>query len=263
MSKIYEALQHAEKIRLEEDISIQERAGQEEKRPDKQSCIPVVEEITFENAELKMEDEMISLYQSINSLLPKPEKKVIQFIGSRKDEGTSTIVRELAMVTANNFGKSVLLLDADIYKPVQHHFFNIVPEYSFIETFRDDKSAKNGLYKIAESSLFMSQFSKNYNYASNFFNMSGNQDIWKNLKQQFDFIFIDSAPASICLTGLPVFKNVDGIVLVVEAENTRWQVVENIKENILKNGGNVIGTVLNKRKYHIPDFIYKKLLNTE
>jgi len=44
-------------------------------------------------------------------------RKVIQFIGPQGGEGTSTVVRDFAMVSAARFGKSVLLLDARSTKP--------------------------------------------------------------------------------------------------------------------------------------------------
>jgi Mrp family chromosome partitioning ATPase len=52
---------------------------------------------------------------------------------------------------------------------------------------------------------------------------------------------------------------VDGVVLVVEAEKTRWQVVENLKEKIQNVGGNIIGVVFNKRRFYIPEALYKRL----
>jgi Mrp family chromosome partitioning ATPase len=52
---------------------------------------------------------------------------------------------------------------------------------------------------------------------------------------------------------------VDGVVLVVEADKTRWPVAQSVKERIIQHGGNVLGMVLNKRRYYIPGFIYNRL----
>jgi Mrp family chromosome partitioning ATPase len=52
---------------------------------------------------------------------------------------------------------------------------------------------------------------------------------------------------------------VDGVVLVVEAEKTRWPVAETVRDKIKNSGGNILGIVLNKRRYYIPDWIYNKL----
>ena len=47
-------------------------------------------------------------------------------------------------------------------------------------------------------------------------------------------------------------KHVDGVILVLEAERTKCSVAENVKERIVKNGGNILGVVFNKRRCHIP-----------
>jgi len=52
---------------------------------------------------------------------------------------------------------------------------------------------------------------------------------------------------------------VDGVVLVLEADKTRKPVAENLKNRILQNGGNLLGMVFNNRRYHIPEYVYKRL----
>ena len=81
-------------------------------------------------SELVVEKEF-NVYQNLAALVPDPTRKIIQFIGSREGEGTSTVVREFARVSALKFGKLVLLLDADYHHPSQHLFFNIQPEFGW------------------------------------------------------------------------------------------------------------------------------------
>jgi Mrp family chromosome partitioning ATPase len=52
---------------------------------------------------------------------------------------------------------------------------------------------------------------------------------------------------------------VDGTILVMEAEKTRAPVAKKLKEMVEHGGGKIIGAVLNRRKHHIPDWIYKTL----
>ena len=52
---------------------------------------------------------------------------------------------------------------------------------------------------------------------------------------------------------------VDGVVLVVEAEKTRWPVALNVKEKTEQGGGRVLGVVFNKRKYYIPEWLYRRI----
>src|SRR3972149_7979332 len=81
------------------------------------------------NSKLGMEEEMITPYQPIDSMLSHFPKKVIQFIGSREGEGTSTIIHEFARVSATKFNKLVLIVDADTMKLELYLFPNIKPEH--------------------------------------------------------------------------------------------------------------------------------------
>jgi len=260
MSKIYEALKHARR----------ERKGFEKPEfpsspippfphppiPPSSHPIPPLSHRPFG---LEMEEEMARLYQGIDSLLPGSTKKVIQFIGSREGEGTSTVVREFARASATKFGKSVLLLDADRYKPTQHLFFNIKPEYGWMEVIRNNRPLDKALYKIGNTDLFISPISSRSSSTPWIFNSHRFDVFWEKLRQLFDLILVDSPPALRSQDSMIIFPKVDGVVLVVEAERTRWQVAESVKDRIVKNGGRILGVVLNKRQYYIPEFIYKQL----
>jgi Mrp family chromosome partitioning ATPase len=58
---------------------------------------------------------------------------------------------------------------------------------------------------------------------------------------------------------LAIVSKVDGIILVLDAEKTKWRVARHVRERIEIAGGNILGVVFNKRRYHIPQFIYKYL----
>lgn len=62
---------------------------------------------------LDFSEEMIRLHINVEALLPPAEGRVLQFVASRRGEGTSTLSRAYAKVAAIEFRKRVLLLDAD------------------------------------------------------------------------------------------------------------------------------------------------------
>jgi len=51
----------------------------------------------------------------------------------------------------------------------------------------------------------------------------------------------------------------NGVILIIESEKVRREVVMRAKERLEKAGAQIIGVVLNKRKYYIPRWLYKKL----
>src|SRR5665647_580886 len=129
MTKIYEALENAQKVRKALEV------------PAIPSSHPPIFSTALESTTLNMELDMeweSRLYQNLETLLPDTTKKIIQFIGSQEGEGTSTVVQEFARAANIKFGKRVLLLDADRNHPCQHLFFNIQPECGWQEVVRDN-----------------------------------------------------------------------------------------------------------------------------
>jgi Mrp family chromosome partitioning ATPase len=244
MTKIYEALEHAGKARHgATDIA-------------KISLLPVQasKPLTFE-----MEEEMLLLYKAIESLLPSPSRKIIQFIGSRKGEGTSTVIRELALLAATKIGKSVLLLDADRFHPTHQRYFDIEPTPGWQDAIKNYDLISKAFHQIQDHPLFVSPSANSYCSTPEIFDSITLTDFWKNIWERFELILIDSPPLATSPDGLAIAPKVHGVVIVLEAEKTRWTVAKNIKERIGKVGGNVLGIVLNKRQYHIPQFIYDRL----
>lgn len=248
MSKIYEALNQAQKEKRGEELTSPVSASY--------GSLPLS---SSDKDDLTLEKEMLSLYQNIESLLPNSPKKVIQFIGSREGEGASTIVREFGRITAGKLGKSVLILDADQLNPRQHLFFGITPEYGWEDMLRDDGEVDKVLYQVKDSNLYVCPVSPNGPFTHHVFDSPKIEDLWKKLKERFDLILVDSPAATVSPDGIAISRNVDGVALVLEAEKTRWPVAESVKDKITNNGGKILGVVFNKRRYYIPEFIYKNL----
>ncbi len=245
MSKIYEALEHArQEQKGSKGLPLAKNIG---KQPPAKS-----------HKIIDMEDEMIYLYQNIDSLLPDSPKKIIQFISPSGGEGTSTLIRQFAKVSTSILDKSVLLLDAKA-QSCHTSFYGINPEGGVAEVISNGKTIKDVLYQVGNSKLYMGQFSLNGDCVTSIFGSPKIENIFDELKQKFDFILIDSPSADTSTDIIAISRKVDGVVLVVEAEHTKWQKIHAVKERIIKNGGNILGVILNKRKHYIPKFIYKRI----
>jgi hypothetical protein len=56
-----------------------------------------------------------------------------------------------------------------------------------------------------------------------------------------------------------VTKNVDGVVLVVEAHKTRRHIAQHMKRVVEDSGGQILGSLLWNRKFEIPARCYRRL----
>lgn len=207
---------------------------------------------------LEIEDEMINLYHSINSVLPDVQKKVIQFISSRNGEGSSTMVREFARVVSLKLNKLVLLLGADRHSNL-FSSFDVKPKAGWDEVIKNNKPIKEILCQDIKSRVYISQLSMNDVPAISIFSSHRVENFFKKLKHGFDLILIDSPSFGVSTDGIALSDKVDGVILVVEAEKTRWQIVLALKDSIINRGGKILGVIINKKKYYIPKFIYDRL----
>ena len=79
------------------------------------------------------------------------------------------------------------------------------------------------------------------------------------MRNIYDLIIFDSSPI-IHYPETPMLASAtDGLFLVLEAENTRWEVAEAARTNLEMAHVNILGAILNKRDYFIPPSIYRLL----
>ncbi len=205
-----------------------------------------------------MEQEMITLYQAITASLPHMEHRSVLFVGSRSNEGTSTIVRQLARTVSWKIGRNVLLVDLDRSRPDLHVYTNLKPEMDIPEADRTGDPIES-LCRVEESSLYVMPLFQQTAGAPRTIESARERGFWEPLKDRFDLIIVDTPPAMMFPDGLGIVSHVDGVILVVRAEKTRWPVALSVKEKILNHGGNLLGMVFNDRHYYIPQWLYKRL----
>jgi len=264
MSKIYDALQIAHGERLSEAKELNDGLTiSSSKELTNESSVPSAPPLTgFEHFPLPRfyeEVELLALAQNIAARLPNPDQNVIQFIGSRPGEGTSTLIREFALTAARHSNKPVLLVEADFHKPSQNQAFSIETKPPLEHVLKEGKALDGVISQVEETNLFLASLSSKVQRSLTERSFFGSTDMWKIAREQFSLILIDSSPASVTADSLAICETVNGVVLVVEAEKTRSAVVQNVKKQILMREGNLLGIVFTKRKFHIPKSIYKFL----
>jgi Flp pilus assembly CpaE family ATPase len=79
------------------------------------------------------------------------------------------------------------------------------------------------------------------------------------LRKRFDHILVQAPPVSRGPGALVVAAACDAVVLVVESHVTRREIVHKAKHDLLRCGANVVGAVLNRRTFPIPQKIYERL----
>ena len=252
MSKIFEALQLAQ----EEHVTVAHEPNLE---PTNSTPSPLVAYSPIASQKFYKEVELLGLAQSIAARLPNPDQNVIQFIGSREGEGTSTLIREFALTASLHSNKPVLLVEGDFARPCQAQAFSIETKPPIDYILKNGKALDGVISQVENSNLFLATLSSKNQRSLTDRSFFQSTDMWKVAREQFSLILIDSSPISVSTDSLALCESVNGVVLIIEAEKTRADVVRNVKQQILMREGKLLGIVFTKRKFHIPKCIYQFL----
>ena len=79
------------------------------------------------------------------------------------------------------------------------------------------------------------------------------------LREHFYYVILDAPPVTESSECLALAAQADGVVLVLRADHTRKEVAKNALVKLESTGVKLLGSVINMKKHHIPDFIYRRL----
>ncbi|AHL77377.1 cobalamin biosynthesis protein CobQ [Stutzerimonas stutzeri] len=79
------------------------------------------------------------------------------------------------------------------------------------------------------------------------------------LSERYRFVVIDGEAVYTGGDTLTIGSLVDGVILVVRAEETRWEVAQAAAQRLAQAGAKLLGSVLNARKYYMPKWVYDQL----
>ncbi len=182
----------------------------------------------------------------------------VALIGCRSGEGVSTVAGLFARQIVLQSEGRVLVVDANSSCPSQHSIFGTKlspgltdftmhgrPSLSCIQSTGmenlDVLSAGNGTPELCASGL------------------KALAAALPALKHEYSHIIFDLPSVQDRGPAMQIAGLMDGVIMVVEAEKTRWEVANRAKEDLLHANSKILGVILNKKQMHIPDWLYKTL----
>ncbi len=88
----------------------------------------------------------------------------------------------------------------------------------------------------------------------------GDIQTWiSGLPAEFAYVVISAPPIGLYTDAALLGQAADGVVLVLEANATRWRTARKAKQALEDANVKVLGTVLNNRTFPIPEKIYRLL----
>jgi Mrp family chromosome partitioning ATPase len=84
-------------------------------------------------------------------------------------------------------------------------------------------------------------------------------ELLRKARELFEYVIIDAPSLPQHPESLLLARQADGVILVVESEKTRKQSALWAKRQIEKAGVPILGVILNRRRYRVPSWLYKRI----
>lgn len=191
---------------------------------------------------------MSELLARVDASMPHGTGRVVAFIASGAGEGTSTLAASYAHTAATRLNRRVLLLGAHSDSFTRKGVFEAIVSGLSIEPALERHAM--GYW----TGSLLSAASDDSGWA-----LAGRADVWEAMRNGFDEIVLDMPSSSTSRIGVMLASYCDGVIVVLEAEKTRAPVVEALVGSLQAVRANLLGTVMNKRNFHVPDALYRRL----
>jgi capsular exopolysaccharide synthesis family protein len=202
-------------------------------------------------------------YQLLKSsiLMHGKEKgvKALSICSPTPKEGASTVALNLAASFAKDNGCRVLLVDANFRHPFLHSSCNLPASPGFSDVIHEGTDLHEAIKESVIPNLFILTSGVGPPNPMVILESPKLVDLIEVMRSEFDWIIFDSAPIYLYPDAVVLAPRLDGTVLVIEAENKRVEVAIQAKEHLKRSGAKILGAVLNRRRYIIPDIVYRRL----
>jgi capsular exopolysaccharide synthesis family protein len=222
--------------------------------------------VKFESGEQGGSDEMapddlMKYYKGvvgqIEITLPQKRSRVLMLSSSVYGEGTTDVAVGLGMTIAGEMGRKTAIVDCNMHHPEMHLRFG-VPDVGLGEYLTGRVPIEQAMSNTTVPNLYTMPLGRGVASLAAF----GNERLQKliaELRSNFEYVLIDAAPVGVYPECVVLCDKVDGIVLVVRYGSTRREIVKRAKEIVTRADGKVLGVILNRRKFPIPEFLYRKI----
>lgn len=186
--------------------------------------------------------------------------KCLLFTSAGPAEGKSATIANLAITIAQQ-GKKVLLVDADLRRPMLHSAFNIGRSGGLTAVISGAMELDDAVMLTDVENLYLMPTGPIPPNPSELLGTNRAQQLFEYLKDVFDMVLVDSPPLLPVTDAAVLSRYADGVVLVVRSGQTTKEALLQAQHQLLNAKARILGTVLNdvsidRSNYHYYYYYY-------
>ena len=184
--------------------------------------------------------------------------KTFLMTGTDAKVGTSTVTFNLGLILGRGMpDRQILIIDAHLESPTLHLAFNHVPSNGLLKYLLGRSPLVDIVQPTFIPNLDIITFSHLEDEILSPFSLPSFKKLLDEVGEYYDIVLLDSAPALKSSHTKMISAKVDGVILVAQANRTRFEVLDELVQQLNIQEANLLGSFLNKRKYFIPQWLYR------
>jgi hypothetical protein len=187
----------------------------------------------------------------------------VMFVGARRSDGVSDCARAFAQLCTTRASRPVWLLDLDLFGG--HQFaslggddggwsgpfdmtFGQAPFWRALPRSVDGRMGEGIVvsYRSPDGRLFVSRARRDALMPGQSLQVAAAPDYWRAVRQSVEMTIVDAPPLERSRAGLAIAADMDGVVLVVDAERGDARDAIEMRDEVLSRGARCLGVVVVK-----------------
>ena len=185
--------------------------------------------------------------------------RAVVFAGVDHGNGCSSVCADVAIALAKNMQGSVCLVEANLHSPSLPGMFGTTNHHGLTDALSTEGPIRTFAKLVLGQNLWLLSSGSMDGSTGGALNPEKMKTRIAELREEFDYVLIDAPPLNEYSEAVALGQLADGLILVLEANSTRREAAMRITENLRATPIRLLGAVLNKRTFPIPQPLYKLL----
>jgi capsular exopolysaccharide synthesis family protein len=199
------------------------------------------------------------LASRVELLLANEARRTLAIGGAGRGAGATTVAIGLAATLATAGRAAVLLVDGNLRQPALHRKFRVPRDPGLTDLVRRGLRLGEVVHATAIPQLSLVTVGTESKSPQAFFQLPPFREQLDGWSREYNYVILDSAPFGVYADPSILARAATGAVLVVEASRTVREVAAETVEELRRVGIRVVGAVLNRRRFYVPDWIYRRV----
>lgn len=261
MGKITDALKKAaeERVnRIDKVAKIKEREQLVIRKVGRSRIDPAI--ITYFDPKAHITEQYKILRTNLLAMNGGRPPRVFNLTSASKSEGKSVTALNLAISLAQAVQKpKVLLVDADLRRGQVANYLGVKQPVGFSEYLEGKCELKDIVFNISIDNLTFIPCGDVPTNPAELLASDKMKSFLKEMRQDFDFVILDTPPIVPVTDAGIVGSMVDGTILVIRAGKTQRGIVRHAEALLNQSHAKLLGHVLTGIEYHLPEYLYRYL----